>query len=339
MIEDFSYFLPEPAPIKDFSNRHTSFAVSSIRILKHHQYEVSLSKISGDAPKDLIRVYEYGRCRKSTKKKWIKYIAKVGHKRYPSESITEHLITRLGQVWGFRMADSKLMQISGQLRFCSEFFRKPTEQLIHGAEILSHFLNEDNSDLIESIDKAGWSQELLHLDFVKEAINHVFPVQYDHIIKELTRMLLFDAIVGNNDRHFFNWGILVDLNNRAQPRFSPIYDSARGLFWNFSDDRIVSLYRDGSKLSKRISEYHNASSPKIGLQPHKSINHLQMAEHLLVYDHCDYEQIKSLLSEASLQRAFDVIDSEFSQLFTETRRNLVKDFLEFRFDAFSKYLK
>lgn len=339
MKEDYLFILPESAPIKDFSSHLVHCPTKFVRVLKRNQYQVSLSKISGDAPKDLIRVYEYGRCRKKNQRTWIRYIAKVGHKRYPSESITEHLITRLGQVWGFRMAGSKLMQISGQLRFCSEFFRKPTEQLIHGADILSRYLKEDNSELIETIDKEGWSQELLHLDFVKEAIQHVFPTQYEDILHELTEMLLFDAIVGNNDRHFFNWGILVDLKSRAQPRFSPIYDSARGLFWNFSDKKIVSLYKDRPKLLKNITDYHKTTSPKIGLHPHKKISHLHMAEHLLVYDHCNYDHLKTLLSDTNLRKAFDVIDIEFGQLLTESRRNLIKEFLSFRFEAFSKHLK
>lgn len=54
-------------------------------------------------------------------------------------------------------------------------------------------------------------------------------------------MLVFDAIVGNNDRHFYNWGVIVDLKGMKPPRFSPVYDTARGLFWNQSEEWIEKL--------------------------------------------------------------------------------------------------
>jgi hypothetical protein len=195
-----------PAPIKDYTDGSRHCFGNDIEILKKHQYLVKPYKISGDAPKDFISVYEYKRCRKNSPQKWINYIAKVGHKRYPSESLTEHLLTRLGEEWGFKMAKSKLYIIAGQLRFCSEFFLNINKQrLIHGADILASFLREADASMIEKIDQKGWSQELLTVQFVQQAIMDVFPQEGEKIYSELIELLLFDAIVGNNDRHFFNW--------------------------------------------------------------------------------------------------------------------------------------
>ena len=132
-----------------------------VEVLKRHQYKVRPERLSGDAPKDFVSVYEFGRCRKSNPKKWIKYIAKVGHKWYPSESITEHLLTRLGQVWGFNMANSRLYIFNGQLRFCSEFFRDSEQELVHGADILALYLQESDASIIEQIDKRGSSAKPL----------------------------------------------------------------------------------------------------------------------------------------------------------------------------------
>lgn len=81
--------------------------------------------MSGDAPKEFVRVYHYekGQCwRKSNPKNWPEYIAKTGHKWYPNESITEFLMNRLGEVFGLEMAKSKLLSINGQVRFLSKYF-------------------------------------------------------------------------------------------------------------------------------------------------------------------------------------------------------------------------
>lgn len=227
------------AIILKYSSFQKTFPRAQVTVLKRGQYTVKDERLSGDAPKDFISVYEYGRCRRSNQRNWIKYIAKIGHKWYPSESITEHLLTRLGQAWGFSIANSKLYIIKDQIRFCSEFFRKNEQELVHGADILSNYLHENDASLIEQIDKNGWSQELLSIQFVRKAIHAVFPREAIGICKSLQDMLLFDAIVGNNDRHFFNWGVLRHLKDKHVPKFSPIYDTARGLFWNFSDENCL----------------------------------------------------------------------------------------------------
>ncbi len=51
--------------------------------------------VGGDAPKDFIKVYRYGETRRKNVNQWIGYIAKTGHKWYPNESITEHLLNYL----------------------------------------------------------------------------------------------------------------------------------------------------------------------------------------------------------------------------------------------------
>jgi hypothetical protein len=111
-----------------------------IPIVKKHQYKiVDGYTITGDAPKEFIRVYEYGKTRKSNPGKWPLYIAKTGHKWYPTESITEYLLNILGIKFGVEMAESKIAWIGGQLRFLSRYFLDSKDQeLIHGADILSN---------------------------------------------------------------------------------------------------------------------------------------------------------------------------------------------------------
>jgi hypothetical protein len=99
--------------------------------------------ITGEAPKDFIRVYEYGRSpRKRNPQTWTPYIAKVARKWYPNESITEHLLNRLGFALGVTVAHSRLTidEEFGRLRFLSEYFLRPSERLEHGAEIFAVFI-------------------------------------------------------------------------------------------------------------------------------------------------------------------------------------------------------
>ena len=82
--------------------------------------------IHGDAPKNFIKIKEYVPGILSHRpKNWIGYIAKFGNKNYPNESITEHLMTRIGQAASCSIANSMLRMVAGQVRFLSKYFLKP----------------------------------------------------------------------------------------------------------------------------------------------------------------------------------------------------------------------
>ena len=51
-------------------------------------------------------------------------------------------MTRLGQAFGMRIAESRLMLCDGQVRFLSRYFLKRDESLYHGAEILADYLQD-----------------------------------------------------------------------------------------------------------------------------------------------------------------------------------------------------
>ena len=326
-----------PVPIKDFSSKKRKVLFGkSIKVLKRNNFWVKPEPLSGAAPKDLIFVYEYGKCRKYKCTRWTRYIAKVGHQGYPVESIIEQLMTRLGQVWGFKMANSQLFIVAGQLRFCSEIFLRKNHELIHGANILSSFIGEDE-DFILQIEKKGWAQELLTFDLVTKAIKSMFPTQYDSIISDLVDMLLFDAIVGNNDRHFYNWGVIRDLKGKTIPCFSPIYDTARGLFWQRSEELIKRESVD-SRIKQFVSTYDKKSKPLIGWHKENGINHAKMVECLHVHNYCNFDRTRGLFSDENLQLGVNVINNEFKNLLSNERKKVIIRFLTYRFAQFRKIL-
>ena len=107
-------------------------------ISKSHYRIIKDVSVGGDAPKELMRVYEFQRGIKRAGKpsSWPIYITKTGHKWYPFESITEHLLNRIGQELGLNMAESRIAFINGQLRFMSKLFRHSYNQmLVHGADL------------------------------------------------------------------------------------------------------------------------------------------------------------------------------------------------------------
>ncbi len=163
--------------------------------------------IVGEAPKDFLRIYEHGAINRARGQSWPGYIAKVGQKWYPNESITEQLLTRLGQCLGLQIADSRLMWVRGQLRFLSRYFLKSDESLVHGAEIFAGYLAD--RDFVQEVEAKKQSREVFTYQVVEEAIGTLFTDQAEDILAGFVRLLAFDAIVGNNDRHYYNWGVIT----------------------------------------------------------------------------------------------------------------------------------
>ena len=185
---------------------------------KSNYYIIEDIVIDGDAPKDFINYYHYGEGRKNNHRKWPKFIAKFGHKYYPMESITEQLLTRIGEVLGFNMAKSKLSHLGGQIRFLSKYFKKESDVLDHGADLYAGYLQD--KDFVEEIESHNKSHEFFDIQFTKKVIQHFYPNEKNNILKDFFDLLFFDAIVGNNDRHFYNWAIIHSEKKNAI--FSPL---------------------------------------------------------------------------------------------------------------------
>ena len=285
--------------------------------------------MTGDAPKLFIREYQYGDALKRNPKKWPAYIAKVGHKWYPNESITEQLFTDLGKLYGVNIADSKLALASGQLRFLSRYFLREDERLMHGAEIYAAYLHDD-IEFVEEIENNKLSSDFFTVDFTLKALKHSFPKYHEELFCKLLEMLTFDAITGNNDRHFYNWGIVIDVHNVKNPNFAPIYDTARGLFWNYTEDKIRRVTEHQNMIDVQIENYGKKSKPKIGIENRNNLNHFQCIEEIYSrftsYTKCVTKVIHSALQADERE----LIDDKFRLLLSEPRRKLILDCLHYR---------
>ncbi|HKJ34283.1 MAG TPA: HipA domain-containing protein [Balneolales bacterium] len=286
--------------------------------------------IAGDAPKLFIRIYKYGKARKSNSKKWPAYIAKVGHKWYPNESITEQLFTELGHLYGLNIADSKLAIASGQLRFLSKFFLKPDEQLIHGAQIYASYLSDDDLSFVEEVENNDLSRDLFTLSFALKAIKHSFPNYFESFFCDFLEMLTFDAITGNNDRHFYNWGVIMNIKDNQAPYFSPIYDTARGLFWNYSDKKLKQVTVNKQTKNSHIKTYCEKSKPKIGIENKTNLNHFDLIHETIRrfpgYKNCIIKVINKACSVSEMK----LIEDEFRYLISKRRGNLILECLNYR---------
>lgn len=280
------------------------FNLSKIKILKSENFYVSDVQLDGDAPKQFIYAYQYSKqskVKRLNKKTWIPYIAKTAEKWYPHESIVEYMINRVGQILGLNMNQVDLVIANKQIRFLSRYFLdSKNEKLVHGAEICGEYLG----DMIEAqriANDKGEAREMFTFEFIKDAIRKVFPNDFENLMLEFVKMLVFDAIVGNNDRHFYNWGVIQNVRNTNKSiNFAPLYDSARGLLWNFSEENIQK-YLDihTNKSGSKIEKYIDGSRPRVSIEDNKTANHFELVDFVKRYND-EFRRIVISLSSTDL---------------------------------------
>lgn len=334
----------EKLPKSNIENYSHSDGLSQLglRVIKQRDYIwVQGVTLTGDAPKGFVRLYEFerdGRVRRNNPETWPLYIAKTGHKWYPIESVTEHLLNRLGDVFGIVMAQSGLAVINEQLRFLSRYFLNPQkETLVHGAEIFAGYL--EDLAFVESVESANLSRSFFTLQFVEKAVDKAFPAEKDQIMHDLVKLLLFDAMVGNNDRHFFNWAVVQPFEKGKPAYFSPAYDTARGLFWNVADDRLR-MRVNNKDVARFVQKYCDSSRPKLGWDNVDDINHFRLIKE--IFDNQFYitqEEVRHLFGEEMLVKMKETINKEFGRLLSSVRKMMIDECLNYRYNKIKEIIK
>lgn len=335
-----SYNFTKKLRIEKSQNYSGQLKQGTIPYLKERDYCIIPFPLDGDAPKQFIKAYFYesqSNVYKKNPKTWKSYITKSAEKWYPHESVIEFLINRIGQVLGLRMNNVKLVKVNTQIRFLSEYFLNLSEEvMIHGAEVCGEYL-EDIEFAKKIANDKKTARELFSFEFISEAIKTVFPNNYEDLLTEFVKLIVFDAIVGNNDRHFYNWAIIRPIKKGGKlPYFSPIYDSARGLIWNWSDEALKRHLKNYEQDGKKIDKYIKKASPRISIEGNANTNHFDLVAHIYTQYPKYQETINELLSFNNQQLVLKMYSREFAKLFIRERNQLVKLIINTRFNNLRK---
>ncbi|MCB9547342.1 MAG: hypothetical protein H6706_16040 [Myxococcales bacterium] len=279
------------------------------------------------------------------------YIAKGPRVHGVRECVTEAMISSIGRLLPVRLARFRLSQVHGSksqrsssigalgVRFMSRYFlRKPTESLFHGDELVALWLGADEGEIKETFAADKVSERLFYtVDLLLEVLDAVcLESEYCRVRDGLGRMLAFDAIVGTNDRHPRNWGVISDgVSVGDSLRFAPLFDSARGLFWNFSDKQLHARVEGGSSArSAFVEKYANGSNPLISCRSHPhpdKVNHFSLVEYML--QACDgqfADSVPRVVRSFSARRTRSALAKEYGGIVSSFRLGLVGELLEYR---------
>lgn len=215
------------------------------------------------------------------------YYFKEPKEKYPWEFWNEIIAYEVGINLGFNVLKYQpaiLEGIGGCLsKSMTENF---TQELIHGQQVLLRIYPEFET-------KKGTDHTFQLVESFFKSLNNTEERKY--IIKDFIEMLVFDAIIGNRDRHQQNWAIIREIKLQIRPkkyfglikqsnlpiitreiRFSPLFDNGNCLAYNIIEENLDAFINDENKMEKYLFgekavshlKWYGAPMPHIDLLKH-----------------------------------------------------------------------
>ena len=147
---------------------------------------------------------------------------------------------------------------------------------------------------------------------------------------------IFDAWLGNFDRHGNNWGYLIS-EKTGKLKLAPIYDCGSCLYPQLSDEAIPDILNDEDAIRKRINEFPKAA---LELENGMKANYLEFINSLINKDCTD--ALLRVYPKIDLDKINEFIDG-IAEI-TDIRKTFYKTMLCKRYDlilttAYEKALK
>lgn len=165
---------------------------------------------------------------------------KGSDRKYPHEFWSELLACRLGAEMGIPVPRTHLGIYEGMAGSLSESLLTPGEELVEAADIMA--------GLDDSYERQG-KGERQTVELAQRAISSVLD---ESDMAPLHRMLVFDAWIGNQDRHHENWGFAKMADGHC--RFADIFDNGSSLLRELSSDTALEAKLGTTERRRRYLE-------------------------------------------------------------------------------------
>lgn len=181
-----------------------------------------------------------------------KYLFKIPRKN-TGEAWAEKIASEVGRLLQFPVVDISIARYHDINGILSLNFRHNSEEFFEGGDLFT--------SQITGFDR-------YRLDYYEyETIVRLLK-EYD-LEKDFVFLPIFDALIGNQDRHCDNWGIL---RGDKGFRFSPAYDNGSSLGFQITEDRIKKMILD----ENMFKAYSSRSYALIGIVGKRKPKHFDL---------------------------------------------------------------
>ena len=266
------------------------------------------------------------------------FVAKKGRTAADArECVTEEIISKIGAMLPLEMAISKLVRISKtDVRFLSRnFVKRGQYELLHGIELVARYFASNPSEVETAfgLKNKDAQHSFYTINNIVTILNSLFPSDIALLKEGFFKMIAFDAIVGAPDRHAMNWGVLAPLRATSAPvRYSPIFDTARGLFREYSDTDLHKKEMQQGKANF-LAKYAERSRPIFGTGEGPQKNHFSLVNWITT--NCqdkDHVAMCVVFDAVDIPSIEHMLQRRFRRIITQYRISLIRDLLSLRIE-------
>ena len=185
---------------------------------------------------------------------FLKYSMCKPGRDYATEYWSEIIAYEIGKYLGFNVLEYDLAEKNGRFGCISEnMVDTESEQLTEGHSILTNYDASYNPE----------DKEMYHMYTFSFVRNALVKYGYGSFINEFINILIFDAIIGNRDRHQSNWGFVHKRNTSNQKEENERYlkkvlmhlkGGRKQKEEDLSKDVMSPIYDSGCCLGRELSE-------------------------------------------------------------------------------------
>ena len=162
--------------------------------------------------------------------------------------IAEYLSSHIAQTLGLPVHKTLIVSIEGELAVACKNFEEPgTRHIDFDRFMHRHYDSKD----------VGRHPTLAQVREVLATDRQLAPA-FKENTQSFWDMFVFDAIVGNYDRHGGNWGYLARADSDVA-RQSPLYDNASTFYPAVSEDYMPTILQSAKEVAKRVLLFPNSA--------------------------------------------------------------------------------
>lgn len=255
---------------------------------------------------------------------------KIGLFKYTrSEITTEHISEKIAELLaekiGLKSAHIDIGTYHDRIGCMSYLINTNEEILVEGITLITRYYPAYDQDALLDYD----NNEYYSMEMIFKAVSEY------NLKEDLIKIMIFDSIIGNSDRHHSNWAILQE---GTDTKICPLYDNGSSLCFCLSEEQIKSYLGKDVKRFNSLVDTKSKSMIRINKNEKKHPTHSCVLQYINDNFMTDTLKIwiKSVVDRLSKQVVDEILASFIDNGFSKDKAELISRFICKKIDIVKK---
>lgn len=236
-----------------------------------------------------------------------------------TEHISEHLAHQLGEILGVPTARVEIGIYQGRIGSMSYLVRKPNELLVEGINFISGLYPNYDANKMMDTDSGKYY-----------CLEHLFQATKFTTKKFWIKMIVFDFLIGNADRHQSNWAVLAWFTEqkKIQWRKCPLYDNGSSLCCYVNNGQLDQIFGRDPGPFRALVDTKSRSIIRIDSSRKAQPRHKEVVKYLLLEYPETVDICKQFLGRLSDKDIDDLLNIYQTEILNPRKNELIRRFLK-----------